>query len=272
MSLDKSRISIVSSTKVDGDKLSSVGDTADSLIPTSHRQQLKEEKCCPICCVLYGSIISTFAVFCIAASGTAVTIFAESRINYTINGAMRQIGWIGLPGMLVGATLHYFLAEAMWSGKNNSWGQAWTKAIIVNAGLWSAAVGVSTLGWRKVLPQSAAGRRLYHRYPIPSEPLEARVLRSSREFFTGMGATYWLSGVASGHLGFVTCVAFCVSTDRPYLMMAPHGGYSRRCMPPWRRQQLERMALGADTTGPSAGGETAGNPQQQSVTKQRAIN
>lgn len=257
MSLDKSRISIVSSTKVDGNKLSSVGDTADSLVPASHRQQTKEEKCCPVCCVLYGSIISTFAVFCIAASGTAVSIFAESRVNYTVNGVMRQIGWIGFPGMLVGASLHYFLAEAMWSGKHNSWGQAWTKAIIVNAGLWSAAIGLGTLGWRKGLPQTAAGRRLYHRYPIPAEPLESRLLRSSREFFAGMGATYWLSGVVSGHLGFVTCVTFCVSTDRPYLMMAPHGGYARRCMPPWRRQQLEKMALGANA---SAAEEAAAPP------------
>ncbi|KPA86247.1 putative mitochondrial hypothetical protein [Leptomonas pyrrhocoris] len=248
MSLDKGRISIVSSTKVDGDKLSSVGDTADSLIPESRRQQMRSEKCCPLCCVMYGSIISTFAVFFIASSATAVSIFAESRVNYTINGVMRQIGWIAFPGTLVGASLHYFLAEAMWSGKHNSWGQAWTKATIVNAGLWSAVVGLGTLGWRKGLPQTAAGRRLYHRYPIPSEPLETRLLRSSHEFFTGMGATYWLSGVASGHLGFVTCVTFCVATDRPYMMMAPHGGYARRCMPPWRRQQLEQIALGASAS------------------------
>lgn len=269
MSLDKSRISIVSSTKVDGGKLSSVGDTADSLVPASRLQQIKEERRCPTCCILYGSVISTFAVLCVAASGTLIAIYHESRINYTINGVMRQVAWIGLPGMLVGATLHYFLAEAMWSGKHNSWGQAWTKAMIVNSALWGAAIGAGTLGWRVVLPRSAAGRRLYHRYPIPSEPVEARVLRSSREFFTGMGTTYWLSGIASGQLGFVTCVAFCVSVDRPYMMMAPQGGYAKRCMPPWRRQQFEAMAMGSATSSPVE--EAAPQQQQQQPAKGKAI-
>ncbi|XQJ31197.1 hypothetical protein NXY56_007305 [Leishmania guyanensis] len=248
MVLDKSRISILSSTKVDGDKLSSVGDTMESLVPASRRLQLEEERCCPLCCVTYGALISSAAVFCIAVSGTAVSIFAESRVNYTVNGAMRQTAWIAFPGVLVGATLHYFMAEAMWSSKRNSWGQAWTKAIVANAGLWTTAICLGTLAWRKGLPLTSAGRRLYHRYPIPSEPLEVRLLRTSREFFTGMGATYWLSGVASGHLGFVTCVSFCVSANRPYFMMAPHGGYAHQCMPPWRRQQLHAMALGGAST------------------------
>lgn len=258
MALDKSRISIVSSSKVDGGKLGSVGDASESLVPESHRRKVLEEKCCPLCCVAYGSVIASAAVFCIAGSATLVSIFAESRVNYTVNGAARQTAWIALPGLLVGATLHYFLAEAMWSGKQNSWGQAWTKAMVVNATLWSTAIGVGTLGWRKGLPLTSAGRRLYHRYPIPSEPLEVRLLRSSREFFTGMGTTYWLSGVACGHLGFVTCVSFCVAVDRPYMMMAPHGGYSRRCMPPWRRQQMEAMAFGAT---PSETADTAAAPQ-----------
>ncbi|KAG5467385.1 hypothetical protein CUR178_01028 [Leishmania enriettii] len=248
MALDKSRISILSSTKVDGDKLSRVGDTMDSLIPASRWRQLREEKCCPLCCVAYGGLISSAAVLFLSASCTAVSIFAESRINYTVNGAMRQTLWIAFPGVLVGATLHYFVAEAMWSSKHNSWGQAWTKAIVANVGLWTAAICFGSLGWRKGLPLTSAGRRFYHRYPIPSEPLEARLLRSSREFFTGMGTTYWLSGVASGHAGFITCVSFCVSVDRPYFMMAPHGGYACRCMPPWRRQQLHAMALGNDLT------------------------
>ncbi|GET92779.1 hypothetical protein, conserved [Leishmania tarentolae] len=248
MALDKSRISIVSSTKVDGDKLSTVGDTMDSLIPASRREQLRKERCCPLCCVAYGTLISSVAVFCISTCCTAVSIFAESRINYTVNGAMRQTAWISFPGILVGTTLHYFMAEATWSSKNNSWGQAWTKAIIANAGLWTGAICIGTLGWRKGLPLTSAGRRFYHRYPIPSEPLEARLLRCSREFFTGMGTTYWLSGVASGHLGFVSCVCFCVSANRPYFMMAPHGGYANSCMPPWRRQQLHAMALGGDST------------------------
>ncbi|KAK7195707.1 hypothetical protein NESM_000501000 [Novymonas esmeraldas] len=248
MALDRSRISIVSATKVDGDRLSTVGDKMESLVPESQRRQQKEERCCPLCCVTYGTIIASAAVFCIAASGTAVSIMAESRVNYTVNGAMRQTGWISIPGVLMGATLHYFLAEAMWSGKQNSWGQAWTKAMMANAALWTAGIGLGTVGWRKGLPLTAAGRRLYHRYPIPSEPLEARLLRSGRDFFSGMGTTYWLSGVASGHMGFITCVAFCVSVDRPYFMMAPHGGYAYRCMPPWRRQQMEAMAVGTVPT------------------------
>lgn len=244
MTLDSSKISIISSTKVDPDKLSNFGDTSLELAPQHIRRKEVEEKPCPLCCMMYGSIISSIAVFCVAASATAVSIVAEQRINYTINGAMRQIAWIAFPGTLVGATLHYLLCEAMWSNKNNSWGMAWTKAMVVNAAAWTLTIGTGTLGWRKVLPLTRSGRRLYHRFPIPADPLEVRVLRSSQQFFSGMGATYWLSGVASGHLGLLTCVSVCVATDRPYMMMAPQGGYARRCMPPWRRQHFEHLALG----------------------------
>ncbi|EPY25621.1 hypothetical protein STCU_06622 [Strigomonas culicis] len=150
--------------------------------------------------------------------------------------------WMAFPGVLVGSTMHFFLSEAMWSGKKNSWGQAWVKAILMNSVLWGAGIGLCTGVWRKVLPLSAAGRRLFYRYPVSSVPLEMRVMRSGKEFFTGMGWSYWLSGVGSGNMAPIILVSFAVYNERPYLIMAPGGGYGDSCMPPWRRDHMARLA------------------------------
>lgn len=239
--LDKEKISVISSVKADPAKLVNSSDVVARLPEVAAELNQKEKKC-RLCCVAYGSIISSVAVFCVCGAATAVAIITEKRVNYSINGAMRQVGWQAIPGMMVGTTLHFFLTDAMWSGKRNSWGQAWMKAMIVNTIMWSSWIGASTLFWRKCLPLTSSGRRLFYRYPIPTEQLEVRVLRSGREFFSGMGWSYWLSGVASGHLSLLPCVAFCVWNDRPYLMMAPYGGYASRCLPPWRRDQLAKLA------------------------------
>lgn len=239
--LDKEKISIISSVKADPGKLLASSDTTSQLPKAAQRVKNTEKKC-RWCCMAYGSLVSSVAVFFVCGAATAVAILSEKRVNYTINGAMRQIGWQAIPGIIVGTTMHFFLTEAMWSGKRNTWGQAWVKAMTVNTMLWSAGIGVGTLFWRKALPLTSAGRRMYYRYPIPTEQLEVRLLRSSKEFFTGMGWSYWLSGVASGHLSLLPCVAFCVWNDRPYLMMAPYGGYSSRCLPAWRRDHLAQLA------------------------------
>lgn len=240
MSLDTSKISVISAKRVDPHKLSAIGDSAGA-VELPKVAQAAERKC-NLCCVAYGSLLDAVMVFFLTGALTGIHIFAEKRVNYSLNGVMRQIAWLAFPGVVTGMTMHYFLSEAMWSGKRNSWGQAWTKAMAINTMLWCGGVGAGTLLWRKALPLTAAGRRLYHRHPVSTEPLEARVLRSSRDFFGGMGWTYWLSGVASGHMGLLTVVSFCVYNDRPYLMMAPDGAYSRNCMPLWRRDQLAHMA------------------------------
>lgn len=243
MALDPSQISILSATKVDPKKLSTVGDSAPvGWAPAEVRRAHTAERRCNLCCMAYGGLLDSVTVFILTSALTTIAIFAEKRVNYSLNGAMRQVAWLAMPGVLAGATLHGFLSEAMWSGKKNSWGQAWVKAMVMNALLWGGGVGLGTLFWRKLMPLTAAGRRLYHRYPVPTEPLELRLLRSGKEFFSGMGWSYWLSGVASGHLGLLTVVSFCVYSDRPYMMMTPEGAYAKRCMPPWRRQQLAQMA------------------------------
>ncbi|CCW69460.1 unnamed protein product [Phytomonas sp. Hart1] len=189
----------------------------------------------------HGSFITYLSTFILSAFLTAISIRTENRIYYNFIGALRQTAWLAFPGFLVGDSMHYFLSEAMWSGRRNSWGQAWAKAIFLNSLIWGAAVGVGTLVWRRLLPLTAAGRRIYHRYPIPSDYLDLRVLRSSgsvRELVSGMGWSYWVCGIGMGQAGLATVVMFCCWINRPYMMMAPNGGYARKCMPAWRREQF----------------------------------
>ncbi|KEG08356.1 hypothetical protein DQ04_07381010 [Trypanosoma grayi] len=239
--LDTTKISIISAKKADPRVLTELGDQSSDL-PNAIKIRNAQERKCSFCCMSFGVLLSAVTVLMVSCIGTGVSIYAEKRVNYTVNGAMRQVGWIAIPGVLAGTTLHYFLSEAMWSSKRNTWGQAWMKAMAVNCFAWCSVIGAGTLFWRKCLLMSSAGRRIYYRYPIPTEPLESRVLRSQAEFFTGMGWSYWLSGVVSGQVGFMSCVGFCVWNDRPYFMMNPHGGYASRCMPLWRREQLAKQA------------------------------
>eukprot|EP00796_Vickermania_ingenoplastis_P005310 gene5310-3812_t len=178
--LDKGKISVVSSVKADPEKLLHSSDTSAQL-PALAKTQKRAEQKCRLCCMAYGSLVSSIAVFFVCGAATAVAILSEKRVNYTINGAMRQVGWQAIPGIMVGTTMHFFLSEAMWSGKRNSWGQAWVKTMVVNAALWTTAIGMGTFFWRKFLPFTSAGRRLYYRYPIPTEQLEVRLLRSGRD-------------------------------------------------------------------------------------------
>ncbi|EKF31654.1 hypothetical protein MOQ_004507 [Trypanosoma cruzi marinkellei] len=239
--LDTTKISIIAGKKADPRLLAEVGIHSDE-VPEAVKKKNAQEKRCNLCCMSYGFLLSSAMVLMVSCIGTAACIFTEKRVNYTLNGTMRQVAWIAIPGILAGTTLHYFLSEAMWSSKRNTWGQAWMKAISFNSLTWCTAIGVGTLFWRKGLLMSSAGRRLYYRYPIPTVPLDSRVLRSDVEFFTGMGWTYWLSGVVSGQVGYLSCVGFCLWNDRPYFMMNPHGGYAVRCMPYWRREAFAKQA------------------------------
>nr|CCC93145.1 unnamed protein product [Trypanosoma congolense IL3000] len=239
--LDATKISIISARKADPKRLVEIGDQAEEL-PESVKQKHNVEKRCNVCCMSIGILFSAVMVVIVSTMGTGMSVYAEKRVHHTVNGVMRQVGWISVPGILVGTSLHYFLSEAMWSNRRNTWGQAWMKAFATNTVMWLAAIGAGTLLWRKGLLLTTAGRRLYYRYPIPLEPLESRLVRSEAAFFTGMGWSYWLSGLLSGQIGLMSCVVFCVWNDRPYFMMNPHGGYAQRCMPYWRREQLARQA------------------------------
>lgn len=238
--MDSSKLTIISSTKVSPDKLLAIGDRNPDFTPQA--SSTKSATRCTWCCAIYGTVLSSVTVLPLTAFYTALTIWGEKRIHYSINGACRQAIWLAIPGCMVCGTLHYFASEAMWSQKRNAWGQAWAKAVVVNALMWSTGIAMCTLGWRKVLPLSAWGRRLYYRWPRSAENIDIAVLRSGDDIFSGMGTFYWLCGVASGHMGLLTVISFCSFYDRPYLMMAPHGSYSQRCLPPWRQEHLATLA------------------------------
>lgn len=206
--------------------------------------RIPAERRCNMCCVMYGGVFSMLGSLLFVGLGTAMSIYFEQRCRYCLNGVARQIMWLTLPGTLVGMTMHFFLSEAMWSSRRNSWGVAWSKAIILNSALWCGAIGCGTLLWRRVLPMTAAGRRLYHRYPISATPIDSRLMYHTNEFWTGMGYTYWLLGVVTGQTAFATSVAFTMYNKRPYLMTPPQSQYAKKCMSPWMRDRLHNMALG----------------------------
>lgn len=243
MSLDRSKISVVSSKKTSIETFQSVG--VDRLPDDPARAKLAEpnEEMCRYCCMAQGSLISSLTTLAVSAVFVAVYIIGEKRVNYTFNGVMRQICWLAIPGAFIGTSLHLFLAESMWSGKRSSWGQCWAKAIVANTLMWGTAIGAGTLAWRQGLKVSKLSKELLYKYPVPVEALETRLMRSQKQFFSGMGWTYWAQGLLSGQFGFVSTVAFCVFNDRPHYLMAPGGGYSLRCLPKWRRDYIEKNAI-----------------------------
>lgn len=142
------------------------------------------------------------------------------------------------PCILMTSTLHFFLSEAMWSGRRNSWGQSWTKAFVFNTVMWSAGVGTGTLMWRYIMPHFRVGRRLFYRYPIPTSRLLFRVINNEEEVVRGMDWSYWLLSVLTAHLNYVTIFLVTAYNDRAYMLMPPNSGYAKRCMPQWRRSQI----------------------------------
>lgn len=206
-------------------------------------QLIAKDEPCRLCCMSQGFLIAFFTCFAVASLAVGTIVYKESRVYYTFHGVLRQIGWLCIPGTLCGTTLHFFLVESMWSGKRSTWGQGWTKAFAANTAVWGAAIGAGTLFWRKGLRLTAFGRELHRRYPVPTTPLEHRVMRSEKEFFSGMGWSYWILGVVAGQMGFASSVSFCTFNDRAHYLMAPHGGYAARCLPKWRRDALDARAI-----------------------------
>lgn len=200
---------------------------------------------CNLCCMTFGAIIAATSCLMVSGIGVGMFILFEKRINYTYNGVFRHIGWLTIPGAVAGTTLHYWLPEAMWSGKKSTWGWCWAKAFAANTVSWCLLIGASTLFWRKGLRVVGGdwGKKLYHRYPIPTDPLESRLIREGMPFFGSMGWTYWLSGLASGQFGFASAVAFCLWNDRPHYLMNPAGYYAGRCLPKWRREQIAKRVI-----------------------------
>ena len=247
MAIDPSKISIVSSVKVDKQKLLNVGDSdsskvsGDALVARRKAAGVKDEKC-SLCCMAFGGMMSTFLGLVIATGKTIFFLHSDRRLqNYTTSSVIRHIGWISLPGILVGATLHFCLSEAMWSNRRNSWGQAWTKAFVMNTGAWTTCIAGGTFFWRKILRYSRWSK-YYYRYPPPSEKLELRKVENPDMFWSGMGWTYWALGLLIGQFGYCCCAALTVYQNRVHFMMSPVGPYATRCLPRWRREQIARGA------------------------------
>lgn len=200
---------------------------------------------CNLCCMAFGSVLAATSCLMVSAIGVGMFILFEKRVNYTFNGVFRHIGWLTIPGTLVGTTLHYWLPESMYSGKKSSWGTCWAKAFAANTVSWTLAIGCGTLFWRKGLRAVGGdwGKKMYHRYPIPTDPLESRLIRDGVPFFGSMGWSYWACGLASGQFGFASAVGFALWNDRAHYLMNPAGYYAARCLPKWRREQIAKRAI-----------------------------
>lgn len=253
MAIDPSKISIISAQKV---SVKDFGENRtvrlpDAQLPKAIQKELKmaqlaaeaPEQRCHVCCMAQGMIISLFTCLAVSGVGLGVFIMLEKRTNYTINGLMRQLCWLCIPGVLCGTTLHYFLVESMWSNKRSSYGQAWTKALFANSFIWYGGIGLGTLIWRKGMKLTAFGRTLYHKYPVPSTQLETRMVQSGKGFIANMGWSYWALGCLIGQFGFGSAVSFVLWNDRVHFLMNPHGGYAKRCLPKWRRDAIESRVI-----------------------------
>jgi hypothetical protein len=245
--LDRSRISIVSSMKVDKEKLLNVGDSdsldlkGDAISKRKEILGVKDEKC-SLCCMAFGGMMSTGLGLVLSSLKTGYFLFTDRRIsNYTASIVVKHILWITIPGICVGSTLHYFLAEAMWSNRRNTWGMAWAKATMMNTCTWGVAIGGGTFFWRKILRYSRWSK-YYYRYPPPAERLELRKIENPDIFWSGMGWTYWALGLLTGQLGYACIAGVMVYSNRIHFMMSPVGPYARRCAPRWRREQIARSA------------------------------
>ena len=200
-----------------------------------------DRKCTP-CCVAFG--VTVQAVMCpiILTGKTCAYLWYDNRLSrYDSRDIIRQVKWLSIPSVLAAASLHFFLSESMWSKRRSGYGASWFKAIAINSAVWSAAIGLGTVTWRYGLTKTKWSR-LFYKYPVPSEKVEYRMIENPGSFWSGMGWTYWLHGLAYGQSIWVIFAGLVVAGDRHHFMMSPTGPYGKSCVPVWRRQQLARSA------------------------------
>ena len=244
---DSSKISVISAKKVNPDKLIQFGDR----VQESEKAKEASASKCSVCCALAGMMISGICIPILTVAQTRMAIIYHSNIKYTTQGILRHAGWLSMPGIVIAGSMHFLLSETMWSQKRHSFGQAWARAAAINSLIWCSGIGISTLVWRKVLPNVMRLRPYYFRYPIPSVPVDVRLIGDPSQFWTGMGATYFLLGLFYGQMGFLTCVGFCTSYSRLHFIMSPHGMYARACLPMSKREYIERAATVTSPVSPS---------------------
>jgi hypothetical protein len=240
---DRSQLGIIKSRKVNSEQLKWVGQSEQQQSGATPAPPAVEKKC-RWCCMLFGSGLSLFFSGMVAACFTLFICYRERhRIPLDAQRILRQAAWMTVPSAAVGGSLHFFLADSMWSSRRNNFGTAWFKALSMNTICWVTAIGSGTFFWRYVLRHCGTwGNRAYYRYPVPSLNLETRLLEDPSQVFRGMGWTYWALGVMTGQLGYATSTAAITYNNKPYYMMSPQGPYSRSCTPRWRREALAKAA------------------------------
>ena len=202
----------------------------------------KNTEKCTLCCMAFGAMLAAPACLIISIAHTSVSVFIEKKVSYTVNSIFRQIGWMAAPGVLVSCTFHWHLNEAMYSGRRNSWGVAWWKAIVANTLMWTTGAAIGTAAWRLAFPKFAWGKRMCKRYPIPLHPLETRLIITPNQYIQGMGATYWLLATVVGNTGLGVIGALAWYNDRVHYVMSPSGPYGRACAPFALRKDIARDA------------------------------
>jgi hypothetical protein len=248
-SLDASKLTIVSSKKVDRQQLMQVGDSetirsrqkGSSTAAPVVVAPPKDEKC-RYCCVMFGGLMSTGLSVVLCGLHVGYGLFKSPTLNVPLTLVFKQVGWLALPPAFVGTTLHYFLVDSMWSHRKSSHGSAWFKAFALNTGIWCSLIAAGTLTWRRLMRRTTWGNRWYYKYPIPSTKLETRLLEQPDAFYMGMGWTYWALGVVSGQLGFAGVTLLVASQNKVHFMMSPIGPYAKACLPRWRREAIAQAA------------------------------
>lgn len=247
---DRSQLGIIKSKKVNREVLKWSGDSEVLHMKDEDEKQRilaearKSDKKCRWCCMLFGSGLSIMFSGMVAACFTLFICYRERhRIPLDAQRVLRQAAWMTVPSAAVGGSLHFFLADAMWSPRRNNFGTAWFKALAMNTLVWVASIAGGTFFWRYALRHCGTwGNKMYYRYPVPSLNLETRLLEDPSQVFRGMGWSYWALGVMTGQLGYLTSSTAITYSNKPYYLMSPTGPYAKSCAPRWRREALAKAA------------------------------
>eukprot|EP00759_Apiculatamorpha_spiralis_P003045 PhF_6_TR11421/c0_g1_i1/m.18372 len=212
----------------------------EMITPSILKESDMRRRRCTACCALAGSCVGTaFGVAMFGCQSYYVIHKTPALASYKSKPGriFAQALWMAFPGVLVGTTLHYFLAENMWRSPHDTYGTCWGKALLINTAVWTVGVlGVTGL-WRFGAHQS----RAMSRWVSSAEPYETRVLVDLKQIHSGMDMVYWLRGIIAGQLMFVTTSLSAV-VDKQYYFMPPTGAYANSCLPPWQRRYLAKLA------------------------------
>jgi hypothetical protein len=215
------------------------------------------KKKCNVCCMIFGSVVVFSASLGQTVLHTGIFAYRDQhRVRLTMAKCCRHATWMLIPSCLIGTTMHYFVCDALWSKRRNTYGMAWLKAVGMNTAVWGSGIALGTLFWRRGLRLTAAGSRLYYRYPAAHEGLELRLVENPSAALTGMTWTYWAYGLITGQVGYLACAAAVVWQDRVHIMMSPQGSYAEACAPWWRREAIASatgLTLKRETERPKVG-------------------